>query len=606
MGCCACPDDTCTAASGALCPDGCTLSTGSECVAGFAVVSSSEIGTLPYPNHVWGRDGAFSVGLAGDRIRWWFGDGLLDDMPPDGVSFRPHTGPTAPRAHPTALTYEYDAAGFPVSWVPLLPAERVSYVAAGVRVLPYNSSAVTLPDGRHALFFVKVQDVPTYEAFGTGVALSGDDDPVAARTEPVFSAAEVADSGGAGYVAGALLLDDYVYLYAPKQLFSEGTWEMRLARVPWQEVTSRPAYEFWDGAGWTANIASAVPVLVGASGGPQVSVVWNAYLNQFLMVYGGFNWRGSGFDLTIGRAAPQPWGPWGAEVKLYDNLPHTGTGDYAFNYWQVEHPALQRDNGRVITTSYFHNLDPLPASQVRLVQVTLDRAASACVGDTPLHTPTATLTPTLHVAPSTATRLPTFTPRPSRTPTPTPTDTPTLTPTAVEEAEPTPVAVPTLAADDANDEGAMFVLALARLQASRGRLRGPDGRIVLRGDISAAAVSRMADARRANVRRTDGLQLAIQGAGLPAAEVMRFPAFRCLVFGARRTYCIGDDGETADILCVPMQRSCSVRIAGRNRRFRPPLQAEPLQVDLTVGTDATTDRVGRCRVFSKKLVSCRK
>ena len=145
-----------------------------------------------------------------------------------------------------------------------------------------------------------------------------------------------------------------------------------------------------------------------------------------------------------------------------------------------------------------------------------------------------------------------------------------------------------------------------RTTTGRCAWRACPGRAFLRARMSATTVGQIDQARWARALQMEGILVTIQGAGLPAAESMRFPLLRCLAWSAQRTVCVGDLGETAEFLCPQRRPSCVVRVRARNRSFPVPFQPEPLQVDLAVGADDAMDRASHCRVYGQRLVNCRK
>ena len=80
--------------------------------------------------------------------------------------------------------------------------------------------------------------------------------------------------------------------------------DLSLARVPAAQLTDASAYRYWNGTGWTAGEASAVPVVKGPVG--ELSVRWSSYYQRWMMMY-----LVDDTGEIVLRTAPAPTGPWG-------------------------------------------------------------------------------------------------------------------------------------------------------------------------------------------------------------------------------------------------------------------------------------------------------
>ena len=126
--------------------------------------------------------------------------------------------------------------------------------------------------------------------------------------------------------------DNYVYTYSPDtpHAYNE-TDTVVLARVPKGSVTTKSAYEFFnglDGNGnprWTSSISQRKAVFTFPNGCNRMDVVYNAPLGRYLLVMrsrakaGGLN-QFSIYD------APEPWGPW--TTVHYETQTSTGSGGW--------------------------------------------------------------------------------------------------------------------------------------------------------------------------------------------------------------------------------------------------------------------------------------
>ncbi len=95
--------------------------------------------------------------------------------------------------------------------------------------------------------------------------------------------------------------------------------DLSLAKVPAAQLTDASAYRYWNGAGWVAGEAHAVPVVKGPVG--ELSVRWSSYYKQWIMMY-----LVDDTGEIVLRTAPAPTGPWSAAQVV------TTTKDYPEAY----------------------------------------------------------------------------------------------------------------------------------------------------------------------------------------------------------------------------------------------------------------------------------
>jgi uncharacterized protein DUF4185 len=125
-----------------------------------------------------------------------------------------------------------------------------------------------------------------------------------------------------------------------------------LARVPLADALTRSAWRFYAGNGqWSASSDAAVTVFDGSSAN---SMYYNSHLGRYVTVYG--------LNTLYYRTAPQPWGPWSEEAKLFDTVPPAD----GFNYFGLAHPEY--GSGKTLYTTYYRNTGPW-TGEVRLVKV---------------------------------------------------------------------------------------------------------------------------------------------------------------------------------------------------------------------------------------------
>ena len=100
---------------------------------------------------------------------------------------------------------------------------------------------------------------------------------------------------------------------------------VQLARVPRDAVLDMSAYEYWDGAAWSAELDAAADVASAPVG--ELSVAWNAYLDRWIMTYLDEVRRA-----IVIREAPELMGPWSAPLEV------VSADDYPSLYGAYLHP----------------------------------------------------------------------------------------------------------------------------------------------------------------------------------------------------------------------------------------------------------------------------
>jgi hypothetical protein len=115
---------------------------------------------------------------------------------------------------------------------------------------------------------------------------------------------------------------------------------VKVMKVPETEIEHLGSYRYFagtDGAGapiWSPEMAKAAPVVNDTVG--ELSVVWNTYLNRWLMTY----LRGGG-NVVI-REGLNPWGPWGEPIDLVTQAGFPGL------YGPYMNPKYVEDGGQTI------------------------------------------------------------------------------------------------------------------------------------------------------------------------------------------------------------------------------------------------------------------
>ena len=127
------------------------------------------------------------------------------------------------------------------------------------------------------------------------------------------------DGAGDTFQMGAFARSGpHVYLYGTP---AGRGGDVRLARVPRFAVLDPDAYRYWDGSGWTAPLADAVPVVAAPVG--EMSVQYNEHLARWTMLHV-LSPDDSELRSIVLRTAPRPEGPWSAPQELATSREHPG------------------------------------------------------------------------------------------------------------------------------------------------------------------------------------------------------------------------------------------------------------------------------------------
>jgi len=164
-----------------------------------------------------------------------------------------------------------------------------------------------------------------------------------------------------------------IYVYGVRK-DDAGIQRCALARVPADDIEHLDGYEYFAGSGpaWSPDPRAAVSIMDEMPN--EMSVSWNPHLGCYLAVHS--------LDLTgriVGRTAPDPWGPWGEPVDLWQVRPPRL--DYSIPYPHLiyagkEHPEIAEDGGRILYITYIEFEEYFP----HLVEVTLSNSGGGTGG----------------------------------------------------------------------------------------------------------------------------------------------------------------------------------------------------------------------------------
>ena len=181
--------------------------------------------------------------------------------------------------------------------------------------------------------------------------------------------------------------DGYIYRFSTP---SGRDGSAIVARAPKAQFPKEDAFEFFDGAGWSATPTRAAAVIDGSVS--ELSVAWNPYLGKFIALY----IDGNGMVL---RTADSPTGPWSSKRMLVDTatigdlyggfiLPSNNDHNLYFvaTTWSNYNVMVMRTNlselfGVPLLASGDVNLDPVADDGLEVVEVLKPEQVAAATAD---------------------------------------------------------------------------------------------------------------------------------------------------------------------------------------------------------------------------------
>jgi Domain of unknown function (DUF4185) len=322
----------------------------------IVVASVEDLGKMPLPPEGVGRDGGMS-GELGGRVLWTFGDTFLSQPNHlDNSTVLSATSGWSTPAAPLELVHSM-AGDQPAQLIPYTADELAANQADALNGFAlWPGALVPIDDTTGIVAFQHIERTngSDFASDGIGLARIHVDDPIAERVDGlVFTDVQFIPQ---------FVLDGHVFAWACDKVgFLD--FRCKLARVEPARVADRAAWEFYDGATWQTDIATAAYVIDNTAGGPSVS--FNEHLQRYLAVNCGIV-----SSTIILRTAAAIEGPWDDGVELAPTA--TGilapTHDSDYNYICVEHPELSDASSIVI--SYSRPTDPFQGD-VRLARITL-------------------------------------------------------------------------------------------------------------------------------------------------------------------------------------------------------------------------------------------
>jgi hypothetical protein len=308
-----------------------------------------------------GADGGASI-VAGGRTWWFFGDTLF--LPQSGKQIEANSiawsQDDVPGRCPRLTYHARDGVG-----VPFLEKD------GSLTVWP--SGAIPVNDTTIDLYVAYVHGSGPY-AYWIGEIGVARLDARTMRVTILNRSLWTANSGFPSQVIGAQPIDDDAAGNLRLVLETHDGGHV-LGRVSRDRIADASAYEYWDGAAWSADPASAAflwpralatdPIERLTTFDNGASIAYNAYLKKYVAV------GNVGFDKIGARVADRLEGPWSEPVVWIDCSTFAKPA-VPTCYSPFQHPQLATDGGRTI----FLTFTRMAAYDVVAFEVTLDDTGS--------------------------------------------------------------------------------------------------------------------------------------------------------------------------------------------------------------------------------------
>ena len=331
---------------------GCTSSVSRKCE-NFRVVSSNFLGVVWSQGHakasIISQDGGFSYRIPGGSL-WCFGDTFRGSRDNSGS---PHLAGGAVscataqlgetiESLPPMLLFFTGQDGKVAQAIDFLPAESWDRH----RIWPLSGIYV---NGKSYIYYSLIEltgkGMLGFKKIGSGLAYS---------TQPLNIHKRIQTPKGWRFPVAPraiVMTDDWIYLFdVDKRHGRQGVW---LSRVRPTEIENPDDYQFYCGQGPSFDPDKNEEVLFLKNIYGQVSVVWNEYLNKYILA--------SSSDLLHPckinfYSAENPFGPWKQACAI--TVPKYRQGKKVkLVYCSYFHPELFRDNGRIMNLTFSLRLE---------------------------------------------------------------------------------------------------------------------------------------------------------------------------------------------------------------------------------------------------------
>jgi Domain of unknown function (DUF4185) len=349
----------------------------------LVVAKVTDLGPISTNPDILGRDGGYSALFGGYSV-WLYGDTFLANPNAEGFGLISDswsfTSDLNAQDGISGFQERLDSAGAPTMILQETSAEQAFNAAhngdpcaeqpCGARWALWPSSIVTDTTRNQALvFYMVVYALPgsfNFQAAGNSVALWQDFQQLPQR--PTFNPPIVPNhpdlmfnENEPNFGTASLINGGTLYVYGCGTPTNGTDKGCRLGKVDPGDAQNPSGWAFYAGTGnWSSQLGNATSVFTGSS---IMSVSWNSFLEQYVAVYS------PPFSQNVMmRTAPNPEGPWSAEVVAFEAMqPESGNV-----YDAHAHSEYDVNGGQAIFVSYSRSTGAFN-SEVRLVMIELQK-----------------------------------------------------------------------------------------------------------------------------------------------------------------------------------------------------------------------------------------
>jgi hypothetical protein len=303
-----------------------------------------------------GADGAYSVALSDNLILWLFGDTWFGEIRErahvDAVivnnSIAIQHGPSPPDV---AVEFFIGRGpdGAPAAFIRPDDGPGWFWIYHGVR----TSAGLYL-------FLIQIERTETphdfgFKAIGTWLGHVANPEKIPAdwRITRVRIPYENFSPSGDSLLGSSVLKNGgFIYIFGTTEKIIDGLHQkyMILARVPEKEFADFGAWRFFAEGEWSSDFSKAAGLCDHMAN--EYSVSFLPALGKYVAVYS----DNGVSENIVARLAPQPWGPWGDPVILYQ-CPEMKRDAQVFCYAAKGHPELSTAPDEIIVTYVANSTD---------------------------------------------------------------------------------------------------------------------------------------------------------------------------------------------------------------------------------------------------------
>jgi hypothetical protein len=299
-------------------------------------------------------DDGQSARLPNGKVLWVFGDTFVrPEAQPNGGVFINNNFILTDKGCAQAVSGPNDAQGQPTSTVKPTGA----FDKPGVT--DYYWPNIPFMDGNTMYMFMghMYNDASGFHMIGQDLAQFDVSGPVPVLTGLHQTPGSVSDGETApAWGSSVLRTSDFTYIYGTVEKHEAWVWGKYyyVARVPNGQVANPAAWQYWGGASWVTNQATAAVIIPGTVGVGSTATVYQRTDGSYVLVSKKFDIIGG--DI-VAWTASSPAGPW-TESSVLLTIPNVDTAAGEHTYFGLAHPEVPLASGKMLVSWSLNSSDP--------------------------------------------------------------------------------------------------------------------------------------------------------------------------------------------------------------------------------------------------------